>query len=74
MVWGEIRTDRWTPLMIVEGNLTDVRCHDEIVCQHVIPFIHNNQRKTIMQQDIVRSYNASVLCDNLQQQNVNMLP
>ena len=74
MVWGGITAHGRTPLVVVDGSLTEIRYRDEIVRQHVMPFIRNSQRNVILQQDNARPHTARVVSDYLRQQNVNVLP
>ncbi|XP_062599508.1 uncharacterized protein LOC134261040 [Saccostrea cucullata] len=63
-----------TPLQIVNGNLTGVHYTDEIIQQHVIPFIQRQQNHITLQQDNARPHVACVVRDVFVQQNVDVLP
>lgn len=72
MVWGGITwTDR-TQLVLVDGNLNAVRYRDEIVDQHILPFI-NAHAPITLQQDNARPHVARVITDHLTNNNVDVL-
>jgi hypothetical protein len=74
MVWGGITVHDSTPLVVVAGNLTDIRHRDEIVQPYVIPFIQAQANNVTFQQDNARPHVARVVRDYMTQQNVDLLP
>jgi hypothetical protein len=52
MVWGGISHGLKSPLIVITGNLTDVRYRDEILRPVAVPFIQ--QHHLIFQQDNAR--------------------
>jgi hypothetical protein len=74
MVWGGITAHGRTPLVVVAGNLTDIRYRNEFVQPYVIPFIQAQANNVTFQQDNVRPHVARVVRDYLTQQNVDFLP
>lgn len=72
MVWGGIQNGRRTALVRVEGALTAVRYRDEILEQHVVPFLNLNGGQ--FQHDNARPHVARVCVEFLDQNNVITLP
>jgi transposase len=74
MVWGvKAKRDR-TTLVVVAGNLTGIRCRDEIVQRYVIPFIQAQANNVTFHQDNARPHVMRVVRDYLTQQNADLLP
>ena len=49
MVWGGIHEDDKTDLLHINGNLNAVEYIDQVVNYPLVPFFHNNQNYTLMQ-------------------------
>jgi hypothetical protein len=73
MVWGGKTEHDRTPF-VVAGNMTGIRCRDDIVQLYVIPFIKAQANNVTLQQDNSRPHVARVVHDYLTQQNVDVLP
>ena len=71
MVWGGISHGLKSPLIVITGNLTDVRYRDEILRPVAVPFIQ--QHHLIFQQDNARPHAARVCQDFLANHNINPL-
>ena len=56
MVCGGKRELGRTPLVVVAGNLIDIRYRDEIVQRYIIPFIQAQANNVTFQQDVCRSH------------------
>lgn len=74
MVWGGISTNQRTQLVIIEGNLTGLRYRDEVVRNHIAPFVLNHGPGVVLQQDNARPHVARVVQDELQVRNIQTLP
>ena len=72
MVWGGITATGRTALYRVNGNLTGQRYRDEILRQHVVPFIRNNGG--VFQHDNAPPHTARVATDFLRHQGIATLP
>ena len=73
MVWGGISWRHWTPLVVIEGNLTARRYIDEVLEQVVVPFLQNHADVTLYQHDNARPHSARLTSDFLGQNNVQVL-
>ena len=74
MVWGGICGQRTTRLIIIRGNLTGQRYRDEVLRPVVVPFLRQQPRGTLLQQDNARPHTARIVRDYLNNVNVNVLP
>ena len=72
MIWAGIDSRHKTDLVFINGQLTGIRYHDEILTRHVVPFIRRHGR--VFQQDNDRPHVARVCIDFLQRQNIDVLP
>lgn len=73
MVWGGITATGRTDLVIINGNLNAVGYRDNIVRQHVLPFLQQHRGVTF-QQDNARPHVARVVTAFFNQHNVPVLP
>jgi hypothetical protein len=73
-VGGGITANGRTPLVVVAGNLTDMRYRVEIVQPYVIPFIQAQANNVTFQQDKARPHVPRVVRDYMTEQNVDVLP
>ena len=73
MVWGGISNGQRTALVPIQGNLNAVKYRDDILAQHVVPFLQANPNTTF-QQDNATSHTARVTRAFLNANNVNVLP
>jgi transposase len=71
MVWGGISHGLKSPLIVIAGNLTDVRYRDEILRPVAVPYVQ--QHHLIFQQDNVRPHVARVCPDFPANHNINPL-
>ena len=71
-MWDGISSRGRTALVVVDGTLTGIRYHDEIIRPHVLPFVQ--QHNATLQQDNACPHVALVVTDCLIQNNVNVLP
>ena len=71
MVCGGISHGLKSPLIVITGNLTDVRYRDEILRPVAVPFVQ--QHHLIFQQDNARPHVARVCQDFLANHNINPL-
>ena len=60
MVWGGISGYYKTDLIVVNGNLPVVHYRDEILAQHIQPFMRAHQEVEIFQHNNARPYTARV--------------
>jgi len=74
MVWGGISLRHRTDLVFIQGNLNGIRYRDEIVQQHVIPFMNRHGPGMILQQDNAPAHRAIVVRNHLQAANMDVLP
>ena len=74
MVWGGVSFHSKTLLHIFRGRVTGVAYRDEVLQQIVAPFIQNDPRIRLFQQDNARAHTARVSMTFLQNNNVNVLP
>ena len=74
MVWGGITERDKTILVVVAGNLIEIRYQGELNQRYVVPFIQAQTNNVTFQQDNARSHVARIVCDYLTQQNVDVLP
>ena len=74
MVWGCITVHHKTQLEVINGNLTGIRYHYEVLSLHVLPFLQVHRRHIILQQDNTRPHVARVVTDFIAQQNIPTLP
>ena len=74
-VWGAISLIGKSELLVIQGNLTAVRCRDEILIPHLIPFInrHQNPGQIIFPQDNAPPHRARVTHDFLDTNNINVM-
>jgi len=66
MVWGGISGCYRTDLAVIQGNLTGVRYRDQILAQHVQPFMTAHQDVEMFQQDNAHPHTARVCTAFLQ--------
>lgn len=74
MVWAGITGSHRTDLVVVQGNLTAARYRDEILQQHVVPFMRQHPETTTFQQDNARPHTARISMEFLQQNDIQVLP
>lgn len=74
MVWGGITASHRTDLVIIRGNLNAQRYRDEILQQHVRPFMRNHPEVQDLQQDNARPHTARICMQFLQDSNINVIP
>lgn len=74
MVWAGITGSHRTALVVVEGNLTAARYQEEILQQHVLPFMRQHPAVTNFQQDNARPHTARICAAFLQQNGIQVLP
>jgi hypothetical protein len=72
MMWAAISNDRKTDLVHVPDNLTAVRYINKILQPHLMHVI--DQQRGLLQQDNARPHTARVAMDNIEQNNINVLP
>ena len=75
-IWGAIVHDRKLPLVRIDGRLNAQRYIDDILTQHVIPYMRYeraNGRVLPLQQDRVPPQTANTTKEYLEQSNVNVL-
>ena len=68
MVWGGISQ---MPLVVIQGNLTDVHYRDQVLMPYVLPLV--NAHNLMFQHDNARPHVARVCRDFLNQNNVQVL-
>uniref|UniRef100_A0A8C7G2D6 Transposase n=1 Tax=Oncorhynchus kisutch TaxID=8019 RepID=A0A8C7G2D6_ONCKI len=73
MVWGSVSQHHRTELVVIAGNLNTVRCREDILFPHVVPFLQTHPDMTL-QHDNATSHTARSVCDFLQDRNVSVLP
>jgi hypothetical protein len=61
-------------VLLVAGNLIEIRYQGELNQRYVVPFIQAQTNNVTFQQDNARSHVARIVCDYLTQQNVDVLP
>ena len=71
MVWGGISHGVKTPLVVIQGNLTDVRYRDQVLMPHILSLV--NAHNLTFQHDNARPHVARVCRDFLNQNNVQVL-
>ncbi len=71
MVWAGIHFNSKTLLIFVQGNLTGIRYHDEILQPVVVPYVP--QHDLTLQQDNAGPHTARVSQDFLQQERIEVL-
>ena len=74
MIWGGITAQHRTNVIIVEGNLTGVRYHDEIMEPVVVPFLRQHGPHLTFQQDNARPHNARVVQQFMNENEIEVLP
>lgn len=74
MVWGGISRYHRTPLVVVEGNFTAQAYIDQIIVDHLVPFIDQHPDMMIFQQDNTRPHSARLTQDHLHAEGINVLP
>lgn len=74
MVWGGISLRRRTNLVFIEGNLNGARYRDEIIQQHVVPFVHDHGPGIVLQHDNAPAHRALIVQDHLQEAQIDVLP
>ena len=72
MMWSAISNDCKIDLVYVPGNLTAVRYIYEIIQPHLMHAI--DRQRELFQEDNARPHTARVSTDNLEQNNINVLP
>jgi transposase len=72
MMWAAISNDRQIDLVHVPGNLTAVRYRDEIIQLHLMQVI--DRQREFFHLDNARPNTACVAMDDLEQNNINVLP
>jgi hypothetical protein len=72
MMWAAISNYSKTELVHVPGNLIAVRYRGEILKPHLMHVI--DRQRELFQQDNARSHTARLTMDNLDQNNINVLP
>ena len=60
MVWGGISGRHRTDLVVIQGNLNAMRYRDEILQEHVKPFMQNHPEVEMFQHDNTRPHTAGV--------------
>ena len=73
MVWGGIRGNVTTNLVVIDGNLTAQRYINTVLQPEVIPFLQRHPN-TLFQQDNARPHVARQTLNFLNANNVNVLP
>lgn len=73
MVWGGIRGENKSPLVIVMGNMTAQRYIDQVLRPVVLPFLQNHPG-TLFQHDNAPAHSARAVSTFLDNNNVNVLP
>lgn len=73
MVWAGITGRHRTALVLVQGNLTAARYRDDILQQHVVPFMRQHPEITSFQQDNARPHTARICKDFLEQNDIQVL-
>jgi hypothetical protein len=73
MAWAGITARRRTLLVIIDEHCYGVRYRDEILQQHVIPFIRTQRHVIRFQQDNTRLHVERVVMEFLAQHNINVL-
>lgn len=74
MVWGGFTAHRRTQLVVIRGNLNGLRYRDDIVRQHIVPFVNALRPQHILQQDNARPHVANIVQAELQNAGINILP
>ena len=72
MIWAVITPRHKTDVVFIDCRLMGVRCRDEILRCHVVPFIRHNGG--VFQQNNTRLHIACVCTEFLQHHNINGLP
>ena len=62
-----------TPLVTLEGNLNGQQYGDEVLVQHVLPFIRGQEHIITLQQDKARPQVAHVVLDFIRRQNIQVM-
>ena len=73
MMWGGISGSHRTDLVVIGGNLTGARYRDEILQQHVLPFMQQHPEVTTFQHDNARPHTARICTEFLQQNDINVM-
>ena len=73
MVWAGITANDRTDLVFINGNLDGVGYRDNVIRQHVLPFLQNHPNTTF-QHDNARPHVARAVTAVLNQNNVPVLP
>lgn len=73
MVWGGITSAHKTDLVIVRNNLNSVKYRDDILDQHVRPFMTNHPGITEFQHDGATPHTARICTQYLQAHNINVM-
>ena len=75
MIWGGITAQHRTNVIIVEGNLTGVRCRDEVMEPVVrVPFLRQHGPHLTFQQDNARPHTARVVQQCMNENEIEVLP
>lgn len=72
MVWAAISHTGRSTLVLINGSLTALRYRDEILQEHVLPIMQNND--LIFQHDNARPHTARLTISFLRDNNVSVLP
>ena len=74
MVWAGISFNHKSPLVVINGNITARRYIDDVLDPVMVPFLNTNPDITVFHQNNVRSHNARITREYIQQVNVEVLP
>lgn len=72
MVWERKSGSHRTDLVTVRDNLKGVCSRDEILLQHVVPFMQKHSDCMTLQHDNARPHTARICTDILKQSNINV--
>ena len=73
MVWGGIRGEEMTPLVVVRGNMTAVRYIDQVLHPVVLTFLQQHHG-TLFQHDNAAAHSARAVTLFMNNNNVDVLP
>ena len=74
MVWAGISFNHKSPLVVINGNITAKRYISDVLDPVMVPFLNTNLDITVIQQDNTRPHTARITRENMQQENVEVLP
>ena len=74
MVWRGITAHHRTQVEVIDGILTGIWYHDEVLHDHVLLFLQVHGRHIKLQQDNMHPQVARVVTDFIAKQNIATLP